>query len=145
MPCSQAQKTGNDTFLMGPSGYGFLHPALIPIDSPLLTEFVTNTVEAAQQLSMTSYVHWDVDDNGLSHRQVTPSVALRPTLVPPILQRSLVSCLSSSVSASHVMAVQGAQPRWVVPLTSECADAQELSLDGVGSQQHGPISRVCGC
>ena len=34
MPCSQAQKTGNDTFLMGPSGYGFLHPALMPTDSP---------------------------------------------------------------------------------------------------------------
>ena len=72
MLCSQAQKTGNDTFLMGPSGYGFLHPALMPTDSPLLTEFVTNTVEAAQQLSMTSYVHWDVDDNGLSHRQGAP-------------------------------------------------------------------------
>lgn len=53
---------------MGPSGYGFLHPAAIASNESLLTEFVNSTVDAAEQLSMTSYVHWDIDDNGLTQR-----------------------------------------------------------------------------
>ena len=53
---------------MGPSGYGFLHPAAIASNESLLAGFVNGTVEAAEQLSMTSYVHWDIDDNGLTQR-----------------------------------------------------------------------------
>ena len=53
---------------MGPSGYGFLHPAAVASNDPLLAEFVAETVQAAKQLSMTSYVHWDIDDNGLTQR-----------------------------------------------------------------------------
>lgn len=61
-----------DTFLMGPTGYGFLHPAAIASDDPLLDEFVAKTVEAAHQLSMTSYVHWDIDSNGLTQKCADP-------------------------------------------------------------------------
>lgn len=63
--CRQAALTGKDTFLMGPSGFGFLHPAAIRSESPRLSDFVRETVTAAQNLSMTAYVHWDIDANGL--------------------------------------------------------------------------------
>lgn len=51
---------------MGPSGFGFLHPAALQPDSPLLKQFVYDTVEAAEKLAMTSYVHWDIDGNDLT-------------------------------------------------------------------------------
>ena len=51
---------------MGPSGYGFLHPAAIQSDSPILTDFIANTVTAAEMLSMSAYVHWDIDSDGLN-------------------------------------------------------------------------------
>ncbi len=54
--------------MMGPSGYGFIHPAAIASNESVLTDFVANTVNAAEQLSMTSYVLWDVDGNGLTQQ-----------------------------------------------------------------------------
>lgn len=48
---------------MGPSGYGFIHPAAIASNESVLDDFVDRTAEAADQLSMTSYVHWDIDGN----------------------------------------------------------------------------------
>ena len=51
---------------MRPSGSGFLHPAALEPDSSLLMQFVVDTVEAAEQLQMTSYVHWDIDGNDLT-------------------------------------------------------------------------------
>ena len=53
---------------MGPTGFGFLHPAAVAPDDPILTDFVASTVAAAKQLSMTSYVHWDIDENGLTQK-----------------------------------------------------------------------------
>lgn len=73
--CSQARKTGKDTFLMGPSGYGFLHPAAIASNDSLLDKFVNETVADAEQLGMTGYVHWDIDDNGLTQRWAHLSIA----------------------------------------------------------------------
>ena len=51
---------------MGPSGFGFIHPSALEVDSAILMKFVVDTVEAAQQLDMKSYVHWDVDGNDLT-------------------------------------------------------------------------------
>ena len=51
---------------MGPSGFGFLHPSALEPDSPILMKFVLDTVNAAQQLDMSSYVHWDIDGNDLT-------------------------------------------------------------------------------
>ncbi|CAE7227035.1 unnamed protein product, partial [Symbiodinium sp. CCMP2456] len=51
-----ANRTGHaDSFLMGPSGYGFLHPS-----SNTKQAILRNlTVEAAEKLDMCAYVHWD--------------------------------------------------------------------------------------
>ena len=57
--CRQAALTGRDSFVMGPSGYGFLHPGLIAEDSPLLPVIVNATLGAAALLSTSAYVHWD--------------------------------------------------------------------------------------
>ena len=65
--CRQSYETGRDSFLMGPSGYGFLHPSAIDSNSSLLMNFVQETVAAAKKLDMSSFVHWDVDGNDLSH------------------------------------------------------------------------------
>ena len=54
--------------MMGPSGFGFIHPAAIASNESVLADFVVNTVDAAEQLSMSSYVLWDVDGNGLTQR-----------------------------------------------------------------------------
>ena len=61
--CRQAAQTGRDAFLMGPSGYGFLHPGCISEDSPALPALVNATLGAAALLSASGYVHWDDYDN----------------------------------------------------------------------------------
>lgn len=62
--CRQARETGRDSFLLGPSGYGFLHPSLIHPADPLLPAFVNRTEAAADLLATSAYVHWDDYDNG---------------------------------------------------------------------------------
>ena len=64
--CRQAGMTGRDSFLLGPSGYGFLHPSLIHPADPLLPAFVNRTEAAAALLATSAYVHWDDYDNGCS-------------------------------------------------------------------------------
>ena len=66
--CSQAAKTGQDSFLLGPSGYGFLHPGQIPTKDHLLPKFVDLTVDALHMLSASAYVHWDDYDNRLARQ-----------------------------------------------------------------------------
>ena len=61
--CRQAAKTGKDSFLLGPSGYGFLHPSIIAPSDPLLSTFINGTRAAAELLSTSAYVHWDDYDN----------------------------------------------------------------------------------
>jgi len=61
--CRQAAKTGKDSYLMGPSGYGFLHPSLIDREDPLLPAFINRTEAAAELLDTSAYVHWDDYDN----------------------------------------------------------------------------------
>ena len=59
MLCRQAVKTGRDSFLLGPSGYGYLHPSIIDPADPLLDRFVQQTMSAAKSMSASAYVHWD--------------------------------------------------------------------------------------
>ncbi len=63
-------RSGRDSFLLGPSGYGFLHPTAIAPHDSLRQIMINMTSAAAAQLSMTSYVHWDEYDNSDTH-QVT--------------------------------------------------------------------------
>jgi hypothetical protein len=48
--------TGKDSFLMGPSGYGFMHPSIIAPDDPLLQEMIDRTSAAAALLSSSACV-----------------------------------------------------------------------------------------
>ena len=49
---------GYDSFLMGPSGYGYLFPGNIT-DEAARRDFARRTISAAEMLSMQGYVHWD--------------------------------------------------------------------------------------
>ena len=49
--------------MLGPSGYGFLHPSIIEPSDPLLSTFINGTRAAAELLSSSAYVHWDDYDN----------------------------------------------------------------------------------
>lgn len=59
----QAAKTGQDSFLLGPSGAGFLHPSLINASDPLLQGFVNETLDALKLLGASAYVQWDEYNN----------------------------------------------------------------------------------
>eukprot|EP01047_Picozoa_sp_COSAG01_P036189 COSAG01_NODE_2816_length_7019_cov_22.384682_5_plen_392_part_00 len=69
---AQAMKTGVDSFLMGPSGYGYSFPG--NMSSAADKDWTAAaTVEAAQMLGMEAYVHWDVDrflDNATTSRTI---------------------------------------------------------------------------
>ena len=70
--CRQAALTsGRDSFLLGPSGYGFLHPTAIAPHDPVRQMMVNMTSAAAAQLDMTSYVHWDEYDNSDTHQMTS--------------------------------------------------------------------------
>ena len=67
---AQAESTGVDSFLMGPSGYGYLFPGNMTRQQDKVT-FAKATVTAADALDMEAYVHWDVDvflDNRTTNR-----------------------------------------------------------------------------
>ncbi|BDA45333.1 hypothetical protein COCOBI_07-1200 [Coccomyxa sp. Obi] len=59
----QGATTGKDSFLMGPSGFGFMHPSIIAPDDPLIDVMINRTATAAAMLSSSAYVHWDNYDN----------------------------------------------------------------------------------
>ena len=61
-------RSGSDSFLLGPSGYGFLHPTAIAPRDPLRLIMINMTIAAAAQLNMTSYVHWDEYNNSNTHQ-----------------------------------------------------------------------------
>lgn len=70
--CRQAAlRSGSDSFLLGPSGYGFLHPTAIAPRDPLRQIMINMTSAAAAQLNMTSYVHWDEYDNSNTHQMTS--------------------------------------------------------------------------
>ena len=48
---------------MGPSGYGFLHPAAINTLDPLVDGFVERTLDAATLMRTSAFVHWDDYNN----------------------------------------------------------------------------------
>ena len=54
-----AALTGRDSFLLGPSGFGFLHPGAIPHSDARRAVFVNYTIAAAELLGTDAYVHWD--------------------------------------------------------------------------------------
>ncbi|MGE0827543.1 MAG: hypothetical protein AB7G75_35100 [Candidatus Binatia bacterium] len=56
----KAKERETDTFLMGPSGYGFLDPGVNPRHS----DFAQETATAASSLDMLGYVHWDHNTDG---------------------------------------------------------------------------------
>ena len=67
-----AQRTGGrDSFLMGPSGYGFLHPSSNTKEA-LLTNL---TVQAAEKLDMCAYVHWDAYNQETAMEQAVAKYA----------------------------------------------------------------------
>ena len=55
-----ARSGGYDSFLMGPSGYGYVFPGAMA-DAAARAEFGARAVDAAGALDMEAYVHWDVD------------------------------------------------------------------------------------
>ncbi len=70
--CRQAAlRSGSDSFLLGPSGYGFLHPTAIAPHDSLRQIMINMTAAAAAQLNMTSYVHWDEYDNANAHQMTS--------------------------------------------------------------------------
>ncbi|MFW5985229.1 MAG: hypothetical protein ACOCQ1_03015 [Halanaerobiaceae bacterium] len=56
---NQAQESGQDSFLMGPSGYAFVHPSHYAD----MDWFAKKTSTAAKKLDMEGYVHWDEYNN----------------------------------------------------------------------------------
>lgn len=65
---------GKDSFLMGPSGYGFLHPSIISSSDPARQEMISCTEAAAIALDMEAYVHWDDYNNALSYATASNTV-----------------------------------------------------------------------
>jgi|EP01047_Picozoa_sp_COSAG01_P005567 hypothetical protein len=52
-----SKATPSDSFILGPSGFGYAYPALMDaIDQAV---FANATVHAARQLGMSGHVHWD--------------------------------------------------------------------------------------
>ncbi|DBA87134.1 TPA: hypothetical protein ACH3X2_005239 [Trebouxia sp. C0005] len=66
-----ALRWGSDSFLLGPSGYGFLHPTAIAPHDSLRQVMINMTSAAAAQLDMSSYVHWDEYDNSNTHQMTS--------------------------------------------------------------------------
>ena len=69
---AQGRDTGLDSFLMGPSGYGYLFPGNETREKDK-EWFVNATVGAAEALGMEGYIHWDVDlfmDNATTNRTI---------------------------------------------------------------------------
>lgn len=65
--CRQAaSRQGKDSFLMGPSGFGFTHPSAIAVQDPIRQSMVKLTARAATSLDMIAYVHWDDYNNNVS-------------------------------------------------------------------------------
>lgn len=67
--------TPADAFLLGPSGYGYVYPALL--DRASQRAFATATADAAAALGMTGYIHWDWlgdFDVGLGTKCTTASI-----------------------------------------------------------------------
>ena len=81
--CRQAAKTGKDGFLLGPSGYGFLHPSLISPDDALLGAFINRTEAAANLLATSAYVHWDDYDNACLGNTVSDQTSASSALQKP--------------------------------------------------------------
>lgn len=52
-----SKATPADSFVLGPSGYGYIYPALM--DTTDQTAFANATAHAAKRLGMGGYVHWD--------------------------------------------------------------------------------------
>ena len=59
---ARANGGGYDSYLMGPSGYGYLFPGNVSRAADR-AEFAQRTIEAAKLLDMQAYVHWDVDQS----------------------------------------------------------------------------------
>ena len=69
-----ASTGGYDSFLMGPSGFGYLFPGQIKSDEARF-DFARKTARAARQLDMQAYVHWD-QDQPYSRERTEAAVAL---------------------------------------------------------------------
>lgn len=52
------QATLADSFVLGPSGFGYVYPALLSEHDSAI--WANATAEAARRLGMTGYVHWDI-------------------------------------------------------------------------------------
>ena len=52
-----SKATPSDSFVLGPSGYGYTYPALM--DATDQTAFANATAHATKRLGMGGYVHWD--------------------------------------------------------------------------------------
>ena len=67
--------TPADAFLLGPSGYGYVYPALL--DRASQRAFATATADAAAALGITGYIHWDWlgdFDVGLGKKRMAASI-----------------------------------------------------------------------
>ena len=103
LACRQAGRTGQDSFLLGPSGYGFLHPSIIPDSDPLLPQYVNATLEALRNLSMSAYVHWDEYDNQL------PGLVNGSTFGQQQVRRSSPAWLASLRSSKEMHQIRSHQ------------------------------------
>ncbi|CAE7815866.1 unnamed protein product [Symbiodinium sp. KB8] len=85
-----------DSFLMGPSGYGFLHPS-----SNTKQAILRNlTVEAAEKLDMCAYVHWDnynqepaMERTVAAYAHTTIRAVFSPVqpALPPVVAKDIVT------------------------------------------------------
>ncbi len=66
--CRNGLVTGKDSFLMGPSGFGFMHPSIIAPDDPLVDQMISRTAAAAAMLSSSACVP-STHPNYCSHKK----------------------------------------------------------------------------
>ena len=91
----QAVKTGRDSFLLGPSGAGFLHPSTIDAQDPLLQHFVNKTLDALDLLGASAFVLWDQSDNRLNSSSALLEV--RFAMLQMLLWQECLLCLSGAM------------------------------------------------
>lgn len=103
LACRQAaSRQGRDSFLMGPSGFGFTHPSAIAQEEPIRQTLVNLTAHAASSLDMAAYVHWDEYNNDVSEFESQKEDSMRSS-VPPLHGLSLgkASALSNGTQDQH--------------------------------------------
>lgn len=104
-----ATKTGRDSFLMGPSGYGYLYPANIQ-SADVQQAFAAATAAAADQLGMEGYVHWDLPNprRVQTFLKLLDGTAVRSVFVDPTAAIGIPDSVGSVGVVKHTSLDAGA-------------------------------------